>query len=145
MSHFRVRETWNSQMGKDLTNLQLQTLDTSAIKQYKRAIYSILKSTGILSTWTVMMVSFCLLFSPFWARQEILWADIGKKFQFLGIVRPHVASSSSSLVFFNFFLGISSQRPSALGYYFNDEIIARFAWYYYTISRCYLCYQAIFT
>ena len=35
-------------MGKDLTNLQLQTLDTSAIKQYKRAIFSI-ESTEILS------------------------------------------------------------------------------------------------
>lgn len=41
---FFFREIWNSQMGKDLTNLQLQTLDTSAIKQYKRAIYPILKA-----------------------------------------------------------------------------------------------------
>ena len=58
------------------------------------------------------------------------FVKIGKKFQFLRIVRLHVASSSSSLVFFSFFLGISPQRPSSLGFYFNDEIIGRFAWYY---------------
>lgn len=69
--------------GKDPTNLQLQTLDTSAIKQYKRAIYPILKAQRF---YQVRQWWWChsLCCPSFWAWQEILSGLILKEVPVLG-------------------------------------------------------------